>query len=192
MATKLAISACFSHLGAVTHHLLSWILPPTHLSPSCIHLALHLCSLHPSLHLTICHSLPCHILVPSTIVRHPSLLKPFQFWSDNILRSSFSCLQLRRQRPQAFISTLMFPSPSIHHLFFLLLPPCPPDTTCIPSWPINIVPLMIVLCVVLSVSGIGMPIFLLFSLLLSNNSFVLLVRIVHIISTVLWPCILVH
>ncbi len=34
--------------------------------------------------------------------------------------------------------------------------------------------------------------FLLFSLLLSNNSFVLLVRVVHIVGAVLWPCILVH
>src|SRR6266702_3158967 len=86
----------------------------------------------------------------------------------------------------------MFPSPSICHSFFLSLPPCPPDTACIPSWLINIVPLVIVLCVALSVSGIGTPIFLLFSLLLSNNSFVLLVCIVCIIGAVLRPCILVH
>src|SRR6266702_4354006 len=86
----------------------------------------------------------------------------------------------------------MFPSPSLHHSFFLSLPPCPPDTARIPSWPINIVPLVIVSCVTLSVSGIGTPNFLLFSLLLSNNSFVLLVHVVHIISAVLRPCVLVH
>ncbi len=86
----------------------------------------------------------------------------------------------------------MFPSPSLHHLFFLSLLPCPPDTAHIPSWLINIVPLMIVLCVVLSVLGIGAPNFLLFSLLLSNNSFVLLVHLIRIIGAVLRPCILVH
>ncbi len=147
--------------------------------------------LHPSLHLTIRCSLPRRILIPSAIVGRPLLLKPFQFWSDNVPRSS-SCSQLRCRQPQAFISSLMFPSPSICHSFFLSLPPCPPDTACIPSWLINIVPLVIVLCVALSVSGIGTPIFLLFSLLLSNNSFVLLVCIVHIVSAVLRPCILVH
>src|SRR6266702_7706722 len=86
----------------------------------------------------------------------------------------------------------MFSSPSLHHSFFLSLPPCPPDTACIPSWPINIVPLVIILCVALSVSGIGAPNFLLFSLLLSNNSFVLLVCVIRIISAVLRPCVLVH
>ena len=126
------LSHVTSYLGH--HHQL------THF-PSCLHLALHLCFLHPSLHLTIHHSLPCHIPVPSAIVGHPSLLKPFQFQSDNIPRSSFSCLQLRHQQPQAFISSLMFPSPSIHHSFFLSLPPCPPDTAHLLSWLINIVPL---------------------------------------------------
>src|SRR6266702_307180 len=50
----------------------------------------------------------------------------------------------------------------------------------------------IVSCVALSVLGIGAPMFLLFSLLLSNNSFVLLVRVVRIIGAVLRPCVLVH
>ncbi len=159
--------------------------------PSCVHLALHLCSLHPSLHLTICHSLPCHIPVPAAIVRCPLLLKPFWFQSDNVPRL-FSCFQLWCLQPPAFALSLMFPSPSLHHSFFLSLPLCPPNTACIPSWLINIVPLVIVSCVVLSVLGIGMPMFLLFSLLLSNNSFVLLVHIVHIIGTILRPCVLVH
>ncbi len=50
----------------------------------------------------------------------------------------------------------------------------------------------IVLCVALSVLGIGTPIFLLFSLLLSNNLFVLLVCVIHIVGAVLRPCVLVH
>src|SRR6266702_5064917 len=41
-----------------------------------LHLASHLCFLHPSLHLTIRHSLPRCIPVPSSIVGCPSLLRP--------------------------------------------------------------------------------------------------------------------
>ena len=86
-----------SHRTAKCHCYPSRTSLPSHRLVICLH---HLVSPHVSFFIPpsipqIRHSLPCHIPVPSAIVRCPLLLKPFRFRSDNVPRS-FSCLQLRR------------------------------------------------------------------------------------------------
>src|SRR6266702_435255 len=95
-------------------HYLSWTLPPTHLlslmSPS--HLTSMLSSFFPPFH----NLLFLAFLYSHSFCHHWMLLllKPFQFWIDNVPRS-FSCLQLQCQQPQAFHLSLTFFA--IHHSF---------------------------------------------------------------------------